>query len=231
MSTPKRPADFEGGDVIRDAACIVVIDEEGAEPKLLMGRRHADQIFLPNKWVFPGGRVDDDDRQIAAGYPLKYQPVDLAGPIRPFALAAIRELEEEAGVVLGDAAAPQDFSTFCEARRLPCRRFPRTAGLMPLARAITPPGRVRRYDTWFFTARTASAQAIRGPVDGELTELGWFTVSGARDLDLPHITRLVLDEVVLHSTAEAAGQVPFYRPDSSGFTRTYTSCRNSNPMP
>src|SRR5271168_4120383 len=86
---------------IRDAACLVVIDTTGTEPTLLMGRRHADQVFLPDKWVFPGGRVEDDDRALADGFRGAFAPTDLVHEIKPFALAAVRELCEETGFIIG----------------------------------------------------------------------------------------------------------------------------------
>lgn len=217
---------------IRDAACVVVIDYESAEPTLLMGRRHADQVFLPDKWVFPGGRVDDFDRRIAWKYPLTYAPGDLAPEIRAFAVAAVRELDEETGLLIGDLTAPPEFQSFCRSGGEVTRRYPRTSELSPLARAVTPPGRVRRYDTWFFTVAATAAHATRGTGDGELIGLDWFTVAAARRLDLPNITRLILEDVVPRLAGGSLGtsnEVPFYWPDSNGFRRTYTSCRGSDP--
>lgn len=107
---------------------------------------------------------------------------------------------------------------------------PAPVHLYPLARAITPPGRVRRYDTWFFTAsRTAVAEKQVAP-DGELLDLDWFTVDDARKLDLPNITRLVLDDVSarLQNTSQAMDfiglELPFYYADACGFQRTLISC-------
>ena len=48
----------------RDAATLVIVDTTSGEPRLLMGKRRATQVFMPNKVVFPGGRVDDDDRAV-----------------------------------------------------------------------------------------------------------------------------------------------------------------------
>ena len=89
---------------VRNAACLVLIDRSGPEPVLLMGRRLATQIFLPNKWVFPGGRVDDADYAQA-----RAQAARLSGTFgtnaydaahMPFVMAAVRETFEEAGIAV-----------------------------------------------------------------------------------------------------------------------------------
>ncbi|MGE3998189.1 MAG: NUDIX hydrolase, partial [Variibacter sp.] len=45
----------------RDAATLIVLDRTGAEPKVMMGRRHDRHKFMPGKFVFPGGRVEAYD--------------------------------------------------------------------------------------------------------------------------------------------------------------------------
>lgn len=219
---------------IRDAACVVVVDSSGSEPKLLMGRRHADQVFLPDKWVFPGGRVDDDDRALAATFAGAFAPQDLAVEIRPFALAAVRELSEETGLVIGrrelfSALAHTGWREFASTGHAPA-----PAQLVPLARAITPPGRVRRYDTWFFMAlRQAIADtALVG--DGELLDLNWFTITDTRRLDLPNITKLVLEDAVARlgiSSDSMGDDLPFYYADACGFQRTLISCKTTPSAP
>lgn len=213
---------------IRDAACVIVIDYAKPEPTLLMGRRHTDQIFLPDKWVFPGGRVDATDRALARSFDTSYLPRDLAAELRPFALAGVRELFEEAGMLIGAGATghPENehWPAFAAAGYAPA-----PAHLHPLARAVTPPGRVRRYDTWFFTTSRAAVANAQSTPDGELLDLDWFTLDAARKLDLPNITRLVLDDVFLRlqGTSEqdfSGDHLPFYREDACGFQRTLISC-------
>src|SRR5256885_1768555 len=51
----------------KDAATIILIDRSGAEPKVLMGRRHHGHKFMPGKFVFPGGRVEAHDRYVPVG--------------------------------------------------------------------------------------------------------------------------------------------------------------------
>jgi 8-oxo-dGTP pyrophosphatase MutT (NUDIX family) len=222
---------------IRDAACVIVVDSTNGEPELLMGRRHADQVFLPDKWVFPGGRVDAGDRTFAASFDCKYTPHDLAAEIRPFALAAVRELCEETGLVIGsDKAAlahlAEGWSAFAATG---CTPVP--AHLYPLARAITPPGRARRYDTWFFVAERNAVASTQTRPDGELLDLDWFPLGKARKLDLPNITRLILEDVASRlqdaaRTGDFAGeQLPFYYADACGFQRTLISCTGAPTTP
>ena len=207
---------------IQDAACVVVVDDSGAEPRLLLGRRHTDQVFLPDKWVFPGGRVDPGDRSYAAVLDARLQGAPRTA-LLPFKFAAIRELYEETGLVIGEAGdipeAAQDLWRAFAATGY----SPAIASLAPLARAITPPGRPRRYDTWFFLTTRRSVAMERPETDGELLDPGWFTLAKTRRLDLPNITRLILDDVGLRiggaATAAASG-IPFYFQDGNGFQRT-----------
>ncbi len=203
--------------VIRDAATLVLVDKAQAVPRILMGRRRADLAFMANKFVFPGGRVDVADRTAPSETPLAPSVcakllIRMRG--RPsvtrahaLAIAAIRETREETGFVVG----PPD--------------RPNLAGLNFIARAITPPGRPRRYDTRFFLADAASMTARVHDGDGELVDLSWFTVAEIRALDLPGITRLVIDDVavLLAQDNRAVGPdpcVPFYFHRHGRFQRT-----------
>src|SRR5260370_15154403 len=95
---------------IRDAATMLVIDRSGSSPKVLLGRRHHGHKFMPGKYVFPGGRVELADRRMSAATPLdKLVEARLMQEVRypsaeksrGFPLAAIREVFEETGLVLG----------------------------------------------------------------------------------------------------------------------------------
>ena len=93
----------------KDAATLILVDRNDAEPRILMGRRQSTQVFLPNKFVFPGGRVDRGDRTMPAlsELPAADQNLllrDMKGSpslarIRALALAAVRETFEEAGLI------------------------------------------------------------------------------------------------------------------------------------
>lgn len=218
-------SDQPGTIPIRDAACLILVDHSQSEPRLLMGRRLASQVFLPNKWVFPGGRVDEGDHALAAVMAETGSARNLHASQAPFALAAIRELFEEAGVVLGCRARDAQ-AVAMEGAWQPFAMSGLTPAcnvLMPLARAITPPGFERRFDTWFFIADRRHADAQIYAPDGELLDLGWFTMAQVRGLDLPYITRLIVDDVaswLQNEPPDLQPYIPFYFQAVEGYRRT-----------
>src|ERR1044072_1270005 len=48
----------------RDAATLIIVDRSGAQPKVLLGKRHAGLKFMAGKLVFPGGRMEPGDRKM-----------------------------------------------------------------------------------------------------------------------------------------------------------------------
>lgn len=226
---PKREARIRP----RHASTLIIVDTSGEGPRILMGRRRPDQVFLPNKFVFPGGRVERADR----GFPCSDELTSLdqarlmkaagASPSaklpKALALAAIRETFEETGFVVGKPipadeeqlvkrrtnATTSPWSSFLATGFTPsltCLRF--------FARAITPPGRPRRYDTRFFSVDARAITHRIDRIDGELSNLAWFTLREAEELDLPIITRRILADLADHlATAADKRQtppVPFY---------------------
>src|SRR5450631_1430803 len=94
----------------KDAATLIVIDRSSAEPKVLLGRRNTRHVFMPGKFVFPGGRVDPSDRTMPVARPLQSDvarklligtKMQTENDAQAIALAAIRETFEEAGLVIG----------------------------------------------------------------------------------------------------------------------------------
>ena len=45
----------------RNAATLIIVRRDRSKPQVLMGKRNSGHDFMPNLWVFPGGRIDDDD--------------------------------------------------------------------------------------------------------------------------------------------------------------------------
>jgi 8-oxo-dGTP pyrophosphatase MutT (NUDIX family) len=91
------------------------------------------------------------------------------------------------------------------------RLLPELAALAFVARAVTPPGRVRRFDARFFMAEASALAGLERPAGtAELEEIAWFTPGEARALDLPSITRFVVDEVA-QRLGDPARAVPFVR--------------------
>ncbi|MDP4824101.1 MAG: NUDIX hydrolase, partial [Aestuariivirgaceae bacterium] len=176
----------------KDAATLILVDRSTSAPKILMGRRNAAHAFLPGKYVFPGGRLDAGDARMASASELSPETLERlslrmrrpANPARAraLALAAIRETFEETGFILGKPGthtrpAPQGWKPFAASGHLP-----HLAGLTFFARAITPPGRTRRFDTRFFLADAAHIANPGSPTlhaDGELLESAWATLPEA----------------------------------------------------
>ena len=91
---------------------------------------------------------------------------------------------------------------------------PRLDGFQFIARAITPPNRTRRFDARFFMADAgAIAHTLDAATHEELLKPAWLTLAEARALDLPGITRRVLDEVEtrLGDGPDTARPAPFFR--------------------
>src|SRR5690348_13701275 len=97
----------------KDAATLILVDRSGSMPKVLVGRRHDKVVFMPGKFVFPGGRVDKSDYRVPVAAPipgeleanlLKGNPRIAASRARSLAVAAIREACEETGLCLGRKA-------------------------------------------------------------------------------------------------------------------------------
>ncbi|MBN9244425.1 MAG: NUDIX domain-containing protein [Mesorhizobium sp.] len=222
---PKRP---------RDAATLILLDRQDGAPRVLMGRRHMRHAFMPGKFVFPGGRTDPADSRIPAATPLHPEEearltahAGKVGPARAraIALSAIRETYEEAGLLIGRqtsfSTAKRDWQGFAEhgvAPSLEAMRF--------IARAITPPGRVRRYDTRFLAAwrSDVALELPEGGPTNELEELVWLPLAEARQADIAAITRTVLVELEQRLAHDpllrpGGGEVPFYRMIGKTFVR------------
>jgi 8-oxo-dGTP pyrophosphatase MutT (NUDIX family) len=123
----------------RQAASVILLRGGGDGLEVLLLRRNPAARFMGGAWVFPGGAVDAHE---GAG--------DAAHRV-----AAVREVEEEAGLRLPDPDA-----------------------LVRFSRWITPPQITIRYDTHFFLAHAPAGQEPR--IDGgEMVDLGWHTPAGA----------------------------------------------------
>src|SRR3978361_2179849 len=54
----------------KDAATLILVDRTFATPKVLVGKRHDKVVFMPGKFVFPGGRVDKYDNRVPVAAPI-----------------------------------------------------------------------------------------------------------------------------------------------------------------
>lgn len=198
---------------IRDAATLILVRGQGERAEVLMGKRASAHVFMPDKYVFPGGRVDAEDAAAAAANELPEADaakLALSAPLPPraYALAAVRETFEETGLFV---AAPSQvagaYPSFA-ARGL----APALAPLRFIARAVTPPARSRRFDARFFLADAEAALCTDcAPADSpELSDLRWFPLPQALELDLPSVTRFVLGEVRARLLGEVLAPVHVY---------------------
>ncbi len=217
----------------RDAATLILLDRRGSDVLALMGRRHAGHAFMPGKFVFPGGRTDPADSRIPIAAPLhrEIEAKLAAGPgrtnaarARAIALSAIRETYEEAGLLIGRksplATTKRDWQGFVDHGVTPSLDV-----LRFLARAITPPNRVRRFDTRFFAAwrEDVAVELPGGGPTNELEELVWLPLAEARKADIPDITRMILEELERRLADDPllrpGGAVPFFRLVRNRFVR------------
>ncbi|PIE15677.1 MAG: DNA mismatch repair protein MutT [Rhodobacterales bacterium] len=208
---------------IRNAATVIMVRDRQTDPKVLMGQRGAGAAFMPNKFVFPGGAVDREDADIALaagmapGCIARLSHETDPALVPALAVAAIREVWEETGLILGQkgewpGTPPADWVGFAQEGYLPSAE-----GLRFVFRAITPPGRPRRFDARFFMV---DADQVCGDLDDfthacdELSHLQWIALDEVRHFDLPFITEVVMAEVSrLILSGEIPDQVPFFRND------------------
>ena len=206
---------------VRNAATVIVLRDRMDNPAILMGQRGAKAAFMPNKFVFPGGAVDPGDAHIPLAAPLPKVCHDRLEENAPkgmqtaLSAAAVRELWEETGLVLGQPGVwpgepPADWQSFARTGHLPSAE-----ALQFVFRALTPPGRPRRFDARFFLV---DAGAIQNDLDDftdacdELSHLQWIPLKEARRFDLPFITEVVLAEVAARVDDPAPPQsVPYFR--------------------
>jgi 8-oxo-dGTP pyrophosphatase MutT (NUDIX family) len=158
----------------RPAASIVLLRRGGKHAQraleILLLQRSPAATFFPGAWVFPGGAVDPEDGEGPDGY----------------RACALRELQEEAGIVL-----------------------PPEEELIPFCRWITPEMISRRYDAWFFIA-LAPAHTPPEVDGGEIVDARWFEPSAALaaadegELSLAFPTRVQLGWLAEHKNSAAA---------------------------
>jgi 8-oxo-dGTP pyrophosphatase MutT (NUDIX family) len=219
----------------RDSATLLLLDRSASEITVLMGRRSQKHAFMPGRLVFPGGRTDPADSRVATADTL-HPTVEaklLAGRgrvsptrARAIALSALRETYEEAGLLIGRKAEYQTtregWQGFAEHGVEPT-----LGNLRLVARAITPPGRVRRFDTRFLTAwrdEVAVALAEGGPTN-ELEELVWVPIGHTPTEETPMITRNILRDLtqrlVEDPNLDPDHPVPFYHMRNRRFVRDF----------
>jgi len=196
------------GDAIPAATLILVRDRSDGPAELLMVERAGGMAFAAGALVFPGGRIDDADRGLAA-----------AIGADPAAVAAIRETVEETAVPVGLSPPPDANATLgIQDALIADRAFADIldeTGLSIDAAAFTPFARwvpkfhaVRRFDTMFFVARCPSGDWQPRVVEGECAGAYWLTAAEILERDrrgearLIFPTRRTLERLAQHSSFE-----------------------------
>ena len=153
------------------ASTVLLLRHSASGPEVLLLRRSSNARNMADVWMFPGGKVDDDD----------HGPSELDRAMT----AAVRELGEEAGVLLPVAA------------------------LTHFSHWLTPAGMRRRFATWFFVAELPEGAVVN--VDGkEMVEARWMGAEKAvaehqaGKLRLPPPTVVSLIDLSQHRSVDAA---------------------------
>lgn len=223
---PAKSGQQRTGPAVRPkhAATLIIVRRDASVPHVLMGRRNSGLSFMPNKYVFPGGRVDRADAQTRPHTELRPEVAARltlgcsANQARALGMAAIRETFEETGLLVGRKSdAPlatrekvwTDFASYGVVPALDIIDY--------VGRAITPSHQPKRFDARFFMV---DAEHIHGDlheatnVSAELLEIHWLPIIEAKKLELQGITLLMLAEIekrLAMPTAKAAElPVPFY---------------------
>ncbi len=174
------------------AATVVLLREgTGSGPEVFLMKRHGKSGFMGGVHVFPGGKLDDTDRD--PGWAARTDAADFeascrrcrgADPetLRALAVASIRETLEEAGVLIG-TPVPPDISAVQQklnAKELEFAAWAASAGvklgvskLVLFDHWITPEIEQKRFDTWFFAARVPEGQQATS-LSRETTEGVWM---------------------------------------------------------
>lgn len=158
-----------------------------------MVQRPGGADFAPGAYVFPGGTVHEDDRSFSD----------------ELRAAAVRELFEEAGILLATGATEADCARVREltARRMNFAAALKTSGFKPdfdelvlFARWVTPSLLRRRFDARFYLARMPEGQSV-WPQEGEVVDWRW--VSPRRALQTPELNLVYATRAILESVADA----------------------------
>ncbi len=188
------------------AATIVLLREHNGNKQILMGKRSTKHDFMPSVYVFPGGRVDRADSFAPSiDEPDKRTQNILQNALsearaRACVLAAIRETFEETGIIIGQKAKTKYQTNHKSWREFHAGGYlPKLSGIELFGRAITPPHRDKRFDTWFFLKHMSREEAYCPFCDSkELLDIGWFDFSQIKNLPTHRATDMMLEQLKIY---------------------------------
>lgn len=116
MARQPPPAGGPPTERIHPAASVILVrdaHDQGGELEVLLARRSQSVRFMPGAWVFPGGKLDEEDGPGLGD--------DEAAALAAFKVCAVREADEEVGVALPDPSELVWFSHWITPQGLPHR--------------------------------------------------------------------------------------------------------------
>lgn len=199
------------------ASTIVLLSGPKDNPRILMGQRASRHDFMPSVYVFPGGRVDRGDSYMPYTGDLSPRTETVLEAAyaprraRAVVLTALRETYEETGLMLGTAETtnrnPKDpsWQAFVDQGLLPD-----LSGIEVFGRAITPPHRHKRFDTWFFVKHVDEAVMETTSDSRELLNVDWFTFDEISELKMHRATLMMLEVLKLYLSNDTAPPSVFF---------------------
>jgi 8-oxo-dGTP pyrophosphatase MutT (NUDIX family) len=147
---------------IRKAAAVIAVRDSSVGPLVLVVERSALSRFLPGYAVFPGGSVDEDDADTAAAW--------FGSQEESARAAAVRELAEEAGLVLTAEGlrAAEGPASLAAAWASP----PAAIQLAEVAHWVAPEAVPVRFDARYFAVEASGATAPTA--DGHEASKAWW---------------------------------------------------------
>ena len=187
------------GTIVTPVAAASVLVLRDAPLEVLMLRRHANASFMPNAWVFPGGMVEELDRELAEHDNLTAMKI-----------AAARETFEESGLWLGAPLEDAEhkrrrlLAGSLSMRQLLAESSIDLENLVWTSRWITPAGVPKRFDTYFFLAKVGR-DAIATAEQNELVDVMWVSPADAlsSNVQIPFPTARNLEAISGFDSADA----------------------------
>lgn len=187
--------------VPKDAASLMLLREGPSGVEVLMGQRHTRSPFMPDIYVFPGGKIENDDWKVKPARALDPEVCNKlratakcsVGKATALANAAIRETFEEVGLMLA-GRTDQSLTSEPWAPFLEQSLAPDLGALRMIGRAITPTNSPHRFHARFLAAEASHTSGTLNESD-ELADLGFRSIEEALALPIIDVTEEMLRSV------------------------------------